>query len=112
MDIKPDNILITDRGVVKITNFGEYTEFDEKGFDTINKGARLKHKIKHIFKRSVRDEECNSIFFYKRKDIYRLGVILLVLDLYPKVKFSDDYLDFETLKFDEKRILGLVESDV
>jgi len=110
--LKPEHVLINDKGIVKLVDFGQYNEFDEKGFDTIHTGSRIKHKIKHIFKRKVREEEVNSIFFYKRHDIYRLGVLLLVLDLYPKVKFSDDYLNFEDQKFDEKKILGIVEHDV
>jgi hypothetical protein len=46
----------------------------------MHKGAKIKHKIKHIFKKEVRHEEVNSIFFYKRKDVYNLGVVLLILD--------------------------------
>jgi|KNS10NT17metaT_FD_contig_81_252668_length_1299_multi_2_in_0_out_0_1 serine/threonine protein kinase len=66
LGLKPENILLDEDGTVKLADFGDYTEFDDKGYDKVHKVKKLKHKVKHMFKHTVRGEDVNSIFYYKR----------------------------------------------
>ena len=85
-DLKPENVLITKRGVVKLTEFGESTDFNKTatttrrpdGFVTDTKGTWL-FWSPEMCEESVVDDDDETPYSAYAADVWAAGVILYTM---------------------------------
>jgi len=78
-DLKVDNILISDRGLAQITDFGIARILGVKGFTTTLFGRNVRHAAPELMPIVTEEGVEEAILPTTASDIYSLGILLLQL---------------------------------